>query len=249
MKVAIIDTERGTNRAVSQDIESGRVVVYPASSAVSLGTAMDSIKNQLDDLSHIVLDTIGTLTTSLTNEILKRGGGSSQIWANPNAILTLTQQQWGQMSSRVILFLRDLQELGKPVIVVCHEGERENPYEGTIMHGPDLNKSLLKELYGMNDAIVRLGKLSGKTKINGVEYQTGTRVLRMIDSPQFMAKGGENSQVELLPEPTLAKIAEMVRPFPQRMVLYGPPGAGKTWLAGSPLSPTTTSKTKGKSNA
>lgn len=239
-KVALIDTEQGTD-SVSNLIQQGTVVVYPARSLSDLGKAFQLIRKTVDDYDRIVVDTTTTLSTSINNELLTKGG--TMLWANRGAGMSLTQQQWGEMSSRMILFFRDLQELPLPVILVCHEGIRENPYDGIEVHAPDINKMVLKELYGMNDAIIRLGKLPSKTNIGGTDYPLGTRVLRLQDSPQFMAKGRDAlpyQRPELLANPTLASFLKVCNPEPRKIVLYGPPGVGKTVFACSEMTQQTT---------
>jgi hypothetical protein len=253
-KVALLDTERGAYRSVSKAINEGRVEIFDVRGTESLAKAYNAIAKNTQDFDRIVLDTAGTLATTLNNEMLLRGG--ARLWTNPSATLTLTQQQWGIMSTRFILALRDFQELGLPFITAVHEGERENPYEGTTIHGPDLNRMLLKELYGMSDFIFRIGKLPTKAAINGQTYPPGTRVLRMIDDARFIAKGAEPVGIELLPNPTFGAIMEVwdkvctldpelkARAGSPRIVIYGPPGAGKTYLACSEGNLTNNKQTK-----
>lgn len=234
-RIALIDTEEGS-ASVSNRIASGAVELFPAPNFDAAEKAFIAISKRVDEFDTIVVDTMTTLAGTTIQDLALRGGSRSDLWSKREA-MGASQQQWGQMSSLLILFTRNLYDMGnrsKRIVLVCHEGSRDDPYEGIEMHAPDLNKMLLKDLYGMCDAIVRLGKLPQKAKIGDVECAPGTRILRLQDSPKYMAKGRdviESPRPELLANPTMSSFLAVCNPSPRKIVLYGSPGSGKTVLA------------------
>lgn len=232
-KIALIDTEEGF-ASVANLIDEGKVELFPANSFEKADAAVAKIFKDADKYSRVVLDPVTTMATTLNNTLTLKGSNVvGGIWEKRNS-LRIAQDQWGQMSTMVILLTRTLYELPCQVVLTCHEGTRENPFDGIEMHAPDLNRMILKDLYGYCDAIVRLGKMPQKGVIDGKDVPAGTRVLRLQDSPQYMAKGRDTlpySRPELLANPSMSSFLSVCKPSPRKIVVYGPPGVGKTVFA------------------
>lgn len=233
-RIALIDTEEGF-ASVGNLVREGKVDHYLATTFDELKAATWKVYRSDPGYDIIVLDPISAIATTRTLELM---AGSFETFLKAKEPVRANRDIWGTMNNDIIRCYRQLAESNNKkatLVITCHEGQRDNPYDGTTMTGPDLNQGLLKDVYEFSDAIVRLSKLPQAVKIDGVEYKKGTRVARLQDSPQYLAKGrdevGGPTRPELIAAPTLPKIFTACNPAPRKILLYGAPGVGKTVLA------------------
>ncbi len=232
-KTALIDTEEG-NLPVRH---LPNVEIFLAKTQFDLEKALETIWSKpAGYYSRVVFDTISTAsTTAMLNLSFDPSKGRKiSVWGQ-KADLQFTQADWGEMSKMLIYFTRNLFELpGSPTtVILCHEGEREHPIDGTKIASPDLNRMLLKDVYGLSDVVLRLGKVPQKIDIDGVSYPAGTRILRLLDAPRYLIKERVSYGTklpELFPNPTLTKYLNLFDPAlrPRKILIYGGPGVGKT---------------------
>ena len=132
------------------------------------------------------------------------------------------------------------------IIVICHESEQDDVTVGYKKRAPYVNKALFKSLEANCSDMYRLtsteeditdpnGETDGAGNIK-ILYPKDTRFLRLRKNEECITKFGvEREYVATLPEiiidPSMQKIWRFTHKKPSFLILYGPPGAGKTSLA------------------
>lgn len=236
-KIALLDCDGGSG-SIASWIKSGKVQHFPAATFQDAEKAFFEVLKNRNEYSRFVVDAWTRLSALTLSAVIvspeKRA--SKSIW-NMRDELKVQRQHWLEMSNMMLDFLNNIQHglHPIPVVIICHEGERESPTDGTTMYGPDLNRALIRGTYEMSDCVVRIGRAPQDVTIDGKKYPRGTRVLRTEDTAQYMAKMRADVDGPKVPaliaEPTFSKFLDLVQPPLTKILLYGPSGAGKTTFA------------------
>jgi hypothetical protein len=165
-------------------------------------------------------------TTSIADNMMKLGS---------------EQRDWGTASDNQIMIYRQFRGLPLLTIFTCHERMREDESNKTMKTGPALNAMLLSDMLDFTDDAFRISSTDAKQSIDGKIHEAGTRFLRMGHSEQFFTKlrcspelMKQVSANPLMTDPDLWKVRSLLGDFfPNRIVIFGPRGAGKTRFAAS----------------
>ena len=239
----LCDTEGGSI-VVRSRIKSGAIDLRSTKTYDALDQVVWAVLRKQIKPSCIAIDTLTTFTTTTRLDMVIDPANvqPGSLWAQRGR-MTASQRDWGEMSDMTIRLLRMLRDWSDtnnvPSILVCHEGEREDPVTGLNKQGPDLNAMLLKDVYALTDMVLRLSLTQQDIKSkSGTTYPAGTRELRLAPNPSAMAKSRIPDDVPnpspIILDPTWEKLVDAFGgEIPPKITLYGASGVGKTRLLGS----------------
>lgn len=206
------------------------------------------VTNKLTPNDLVILDTLNSLANTTRGDAKLGTDATENLWAKRDKILgdknyLTVYELAGQ------LILRRLKNLGRGgqgarIIVTCHEAEKldESTSPATKRRGPDVNPALLGSLMGTSSDVFRLRTLEDAVLNDKgqVVLAADTRLLDLRRTDEIMAKYhvplSRVPQIKkALANPTLPMLYEHLGKKPSFLVVYGPPGAGKTTFVTSEL--------------
>lgn len=168
----MLDFENGSkyfgNRGISLD-------VINISSWSQVEEFRVALKKGVSKYDTIVIDPIGEVMDKLKQSIINRGEKKFvQQYDN-----SLTIAGWGEMKSQFKVFMKELRDSGKNVILIGHVEEKDD--EGTLVKRPMIETKVATDVRNLVDIVGYM--YTGKD----AEGKEG-RVICVQDNPRFWAK-------------------------------------------------------------
>jgi hypothetical protein len=135
--------------------------------------------------------------------------------------------------------LRNLRARGARIITTAHEDEQDDKTTLMKLRAPAVNEALYKSLMGSSSDVLRLRQTTEDMDLGGGKVLPAySRVLELRPDGEAIIKThvapDRNKEMpRRILHPTLPKLYKTLGKRPTWLVLYGPPGAGKTTLATS----------------
>lgn len=206
----------------------------------------------IDSISALSLKTrlhLTTDTSKRSNSTLVKENGLVRLWPNREAITT-DQREYGQMAELISRLIIYFENVADTVVIIGHEAEEYKSEDApagstqrirtaTGRNIPNLTPALWKFAEPLVGVLGRYGKALSRFEYNGVKYTAGTRILRLQESSEYVAKCRVRDTLPQAPElvvnPTMNDLIKICGGLPERVMLYGAPGSGKTTFAVSHL--------------
>jgi hypothetical protein len=248
-----IDADIGGTETVQHLIDAKLVTKFTAQSLRDFDEAVMHILGHAQPEDEVVIDTISALANQTRGDLKLGYNYEEPIWDKSEIFFRDKFGQLGyeaaqQLIMRRIRNLRALAETwedtGKKaftVTILSHQRDVIDPNTGIKgSAGPDVNPAFFAALLNVASDMFRLDMYTEDelTEDGKVKYPKGTRVLYLRKTMDMIAKDRCTTEVSgKLPKgiinPTLPKLYEVLKRKPRMLVVYAPPGVGKTTLAHS----------------
>lgn len=246
----LLDTESGYT-SVLDEIDAGLVVRRKINSYNDADAAVwELLRAAKDTLPRAVgMDSFTTLADRSIEEIkfpMSKTQNAGAVWLEVGQKdgFTASQPEWGKLSSALFRFCWNMETFSNeneiPFFLTCGEELREDGPRGAKMFGPDVSPKVRGFILHYADTIGRLGILPGPGKMKDLDgkekdFPAGTRCLRLAPNADFHAKcrvrrsrWESGKFLDVLPNPTIPRLAENAGLMPNRVLIYGAAGTGKT---------------------
>ena len=246
MSTYLLDADMGGVDSVQDLIDAGTVKHIPVPSFPEYEAAVASLLPQVGPNDLVILDTISQLANSVRGDLKLGTDTNATLWDKRNVYfgdknyLTVFEAA----SQLIMRRLKNLRARGARIITVCHEDDQRDDISMTKKRAPALNTAFYKALMASSSDVFPLSvQLEDKMNEAGdITIPRGTRILNLRMSEDYVTKHHTPMAVSLkmpvgIKDPTLPKLYAVLGKKPSWLVLYGPPGAGKTTLACSDTTP------------
>lgn len=239
--IYLLDCDLNGTDSIDDLIASGNVTHIPID---SYPTFEETTTRKLlpivgpDDV--VVLDTLSQLAMMVRGDLKLGTDVSESLWSKRNVFfadknyLTVYEAACQLIMRR----LKNLRARGARIITTCHETDRKDEMDLVKKRAPALNEAFFKSLMASSSDVFPLSiVMEDVLREDGtVKLAKDTRILNMRLSDDYVSKVHVQREVgSRLPagikDPTLPKLYGALGKRPSWLVIYGPPGAGKTTLA------------------
>lgn len=187
----------------------------------------------------LIVDTISALAATYIREYRFRSMKEGDYFAEhiKNWDKTGSQSAYLMTEQTIMQRIKWVQNRGVNIIVTAHEGEQTNERTGEKLTGPEISAKFFNRLNASCSMMFRLKvEFSSSEDDKGKQVHKAKRVLMVRPVEDYILKCNVPSEdLEKIPytivSPTLPKLYEKLGFVPTFMVLYGPPGCGKSTLS------------------
>lgn len=240
MAVYLLDADLGGTDSVDHLIKAGLVKHIPIHSFPAYEEIVAKLLPIVGPDDLIILDTVTSFANTTRGDMKLGTDLSASLWDKRSVYFSdknyLTVYE---AASQVIMRrLKNLRARGARIITTLHEDDQRDEISMTKKRAPAVNEAFYKALMAASSDVFPLSVvLEDQLDDQGnVKLAAGTRILHMRMSDDYVTKVHVPRHVsEKLPrgikDPTLPKLYSVLQKRPSWLVIYGPPGAGKTSLA------------------
>ena len=240
-----MDADQGGTESVADLVESGQVTHIPIPSfEVFADEVVGPLLPKLNSDDTVIVDTLSALANTTRGDFRLGTAVDDNLWAKRALYFGgdknfLTQYEAAE--KMIMRRLKNVRSTGAHIITITHEDEQVDAISQTKKRAPGLNQAFYGSLMAHSTDVFRLSMLFDdiKNADGSVKYKRGTRVLYLqpvegIDG-HVTKYHVPRSVAEKLPsgliDPDWQKLYDTLEKDPGWLVLYGPPGIGKTTLA------------------
>ena len=242
--IYLLDADMNGVSSIRDLIDAGLVQRIKCDSYPAFDTAVRDLVKAVGPKDRVILDTVNTLmhTTIMDakfgldvdqNLWDKRGG----FLSDPNYL-----KVYDLATAQITRRLRNLRARECNLTILTHEKDKKD--EGSVtMRGMAVNDALYSALKGMSTDILKLHEITAdeiNMQTGEVRAKAGTRILFLKGGSEYVTKyhvtreKAENMPTKMrvpLKESGMKRLIEVLGQVPECLVLYGPPGVGKTTFA------------------
>lgn len=195
-----------------------------------------------------MVDTITSLAATIRGDVQLGTDADASIWDRRSIYMHEKGggSGWAPYVVAGVMIMRNLKNLramGIPIVTTVHEAEQADPVSGMKKEAPAVNPELYTSLMGASSDIVRMQMLMENvlTKTGEVKHRQGTRTIQLVATDEAIAKTHVDADADppiKLPKfvynPSMGELHRLLGKTPSWLVIYGPPGVGKTVLSTQP---------------
>jgi hypothetical protein len=239
----LLDADLGGSESVQDLIETERIVEIPLPSFVAFEKAAVQLCRTVTKDDVVVVDTLSALANTTRGDLRLGPEEPEDLWSKRSLFFGADKNYLTQYEATEKMIMRHLKNLKTRchIITIVHEDEQVDPISMTKKRAPQLNQAFFGSLMASASDVFRLSMLfeDVKNSQGNVVHKAGTRVLYLqsAEGPDgHIAKHRTSREVaETIPkgivDPTMPKLMKTLQKNPRWLVIYGPPGIGKTTFA------------------
>ena len=239
--------------SVKHLVDAKKIVHIPIQEYDDFVNAIKLVLPKVSAGDLVIVDTLNRLSEIMRAPIAR--AGKEVDFSLAGSIKALSDGEkyalpsYTKVKEVVITNLSNIVRRGGHVITILHEMDAEGDMGVKPKKRlPSINQDFWSGLKGCVSDIFRMYHITEPMMDNAgeVRFPAYTRFLQLRDSEEFVAKLHVQPEYDakvpkVLSNPTLPKLYEILGKKPAWLLLYGPPGVGKTTLACSEAA-----ETKGK---
>lgn len=240
MSIYLLDADLGGTDSVQHLIDAGLVKHIPLHSFLDFEDAVMKLLPKVSEDDLIILDTVSQFANTVRGDMKLGTDIAASVWDKRSVYFSdknylTVYEATCQVTMRR---LKNLRARGARIITTLHEDDQRDEISMTKKRAPAVNQAFYKALMASSSDVFPLSIVTEDEldDAGNVKLAAGTRVLHMRMSDDYVTKVHVPRHVsEKLPrgikDPTLPKLYSVLQKRPSWLVIYGPPGAGKTSLA------------------
>jgi hypothetical protein len=233
----------GGTESVEDLISAGLVKHIPVPSFPAFEKAVVGLLPTVGPEDVVILDTLSTMGNTTRGDF-RLGVDETELWSKRGLYFGGDKNFLTQYEAAEKMIMRQLKNLrakGCRIVTITHEDEQTDPITMTKKRAPQLNQAFYGSLMAHSTDVFRLSMFTEAVtnKSGEVVVKAGTRVLYLTPADGVDGHVTKyhvpRSVAETLPkgltDPTMPKLFDTLKKKPGWLVIYGPPGVGKTTLA------------------
>jgi hypothetical protein len=242
MSTYLLDFDLNGADSIAHLIASGKVTHMECDTYIAFESYFKELLPKVGPEDLVIVDTLSKAADTTRGDMKLGVDPGEALWDKRGLYLggdknyLTVYEAAGQFLMRR---LRNLRARGARIITTAHEDEQFDQTTLTKKRAPAMNDALYKSLMGSSSDVFRLRQTDEDIDMgNGKMLPAYSRVLDLRPDGEAVTKFHVSPErSESLPRrivhPTLPKLYKALDKKPSWLVLYGPPGVGKTTLATS----------------
>jgi hypothetical protein len=241
--------------------EGKRLKTFKLATYQEYENCADALVEEIKPNDLVIVDTLSQLVEATLEYLKERAMAAAGITKASEAIALFEKvsafgRDYKDSKGLILQKIKNLSARGARIILNVHQKSaymdadrasivstfRGIPMDSVKVIGPSLNNQLFEQVNARATDIYRLSRFNEDVKDDegNVSVAYGTRLLHLTENPGDVIKSSAPpdklaSLREGLLNPTLPKLYTLIGGKPEMMVVYSPPGVGKTTFALSSL--------------
>ena len=238
--IYLLNCDLNGNDSIQHLIDGKQITEFECGTFEAFDRACRSLLTKVGPEDTVIVDTLTSLANTTRGDAKLGTEDSESLWDKREKFLgdknyLTVYELAGQLIMRRI---KNLRARGAHIITTTHEDEQRD--DGTLLRkrAPALNAALFRSLMGASSDVLRLQILTEPIKNDKGETKVpaGVRTLQLRVSDDAVIKTHVRRDIsDKLPKfiinPTWEKLTAALGKNPSWLVLFGPPGVGKTTLS------------------
>jgi hypothetical protein len=240
--IHLIDADICGSETVQHLVTAGLVKTYSVQHFKEYDELVSRLIPTLTHEDTVILDTITSLATQTRGDF-RLGVSNESVWDRHEKFFKDATGYSGYDAAQQMIMCRlrninalvDAEGRRPQIIVTAHERDQRDALTGMSAAGPSLNEKFYETLMGSARDVFRLTIQFGDVvdEHGTVRVKDGERLLHMRASPDQIIKVSARREIseklpKMMKDPTLPKLYKLMDKRSSWIVVYAPPGAGKT---------------------